>query len=176
MGAAERAELAPAGNLTLAEALQAAGYRTMMAGKWHNGSAEGRLPWQRGFQRYRGLLSGSCNYFNPGLPQLCTVCQIPMGFTEPGDPMTQCQRQSVYEGERYDFCSDGCQWIFDREPTKYRQSWLPVHQIFQGNCGGPTLPDVAAWYGLQPGDGGEYLGSPDNLNWLEWHGQTPKEA
>lgn len=69
VGAAERAELAPAGNLTLAEALQAAGYRTMMAGKWHNGSAEGRLPWQRGFQRYRGLLSGSSNYFNPGLPR-----------------------------------------------------------------------------------------------------------
>jgi phenol hydroxylase P3 protein len=114
-------------------------------------------------------------YFNPGLPQLCTVCQIPMGFTEPGDPMTQCQRQSVYEDERYDFCSDGCQWIFDREPTKYRQSWLPVHQIYQGNCGGPTLPDVAAWYGLQPGDGGEYLGSPDHQNWLAWHGQAPKE-
>ena len=48
---------------------------------------------------------------------------------------------------------------------KYRQSWLPVHQIFKGNCGGPTLPDVAAWYGLQPGDGGEYLGSPDHQNW-----------
>lgn len=122
------------------------------------------------------VMDSGGRYFNPGLPQLCTVCQIPMGFTEPGDPMTQCQRQSVYEGERYDFCSDGCQWIFDREPTKYRQSWLPVHQIFQGNCGGPTLPDVAAWYGLQPGDGGEYLGSPDNLAWLEWHGQSAKEA
>ena len=36
-------------------------------------------------------------------------------------------------------------------------------------------PDVAAWYGLQPGDGGEYLGSPDHQNWLAWHGQAPKE-
>jgi len=116
-------------------------------------------------------------FFNPGLPQLCTTCQIPMGFTEPGNPLVQCQRESVYEGERYDFCSDGCKTIFDNEPVKYRQSWLPVHQIFQGNCGGPGgLPAVAAWYGLQPGDGGEYLGSPDNLNWLAWHGQAAKEA
>ena len=115
-------------------------------------------------------------YFNPGLPQLCTTCQIPMGFTEPGNPLVQCQRQSVYEGERYDFCSDGCKTIFDNEPVKYRQSWLPVHQIFQGNCGGPTLPDVAAWYGLQPGDGAEYLGSPDHQNWLAWHGQAPQEG
>ncbi len=69
VGAGDSAELSPEGNLTVAEALRAAGYRTMMAGKWHNGSREGRLPWQRGFERYRGLLSGSSNYFNPGLPR-----------------------------------------------------------------------------------------------------------
>jgi phenol/toluene 2-monooxygenase (NADH) P3/A3 len=123
------------------------------------------------------VVDGGGRYFNPGLPQLCQVCQIPMGFTEPGDPLTQCQRHSIYEGERYDFCSDGCQWIFDREPEKYVQAWLPVHQIYQGNCGGPGgLPAVAEWYGLQPGDGGEYLGSPDHQAWLEWHGNAPKEA
>ncbi len=115
-------------------------------------------------------------YFNPGLPQLCQVCQIPMGFTEPGNPLIQCQRHSIYEGERYDMCSDGCQWIFDREPEKYVQAWLPVHQIFQGNCGGPTLPDVAVWYGLEPGDNGEYLGSMDHQDWQAWHASTVKEG
>ena len=49
------------------------------------------------------------------------------------------------------------------------QAWLPVHQIFQGNCGGPTIPDVLAWYGIQEGDGGEYLGSIDHQNWIGWH-------
>ena len=115
-------------------------------------------------------------HFVRGLPQLCQVCQIPMGFTEPGDPMTQCQRHSIYEGERYDTCSDGCQWIFEREPEKYVQAWLPVHQIYQGNCGGPTLPDVAVWYGLEPGDGGEYMGSMDQLDWVAWHASTIKEG
>ncbi|MFF4546555.1 YHS domain-containing protein [Streptomyces sp. NPDC001435] len=119
------------------------------------------------------VVDGGGRFFYPGLPQLCQVCQIPMLFTEPGDPTTICQRHTEYKGERFDFCSDGCQWVFEREPEKYVQAWLPVHQIFQGNCGGPTVPDVLAWYGLQDGDGGEYTGSADNENWERWHSGAP---
>jgi phenol hydroxylase P3 protein len=111
-------------------------------------------------------------HFVRGLPQLCQVCQIPMGFTEPGDPTTICQRESEYNGEKFQTCSNGCQWIFEREPEKYVQAWLPVHQIYQGNCGGPTLPDVLEWYGLQDGDNGEYVGSVDERNWKKWHAET----
>ena len=50
-------------SVTLAEVLRQAGYRTLMTGKWHGYSGH---PWQRGFDRYYGLLSGSCNFFNPG--------------------------------------------------------------------------------------------------------------
>ena len=78
-------------------------------------------------------------------------------------------RTSHFRQERFNFCSDGCKWIFDREPEKYVQAWLPVHQIYQGNCGGPTVPDVLAWYGIQPGDNGEYHVSPDQQSWLTWH-------
>ena len=100
---------------------------------------------------------------------LCQVCQIPMLFTEPGDPTTLCQRESHYRGETFQTCSNGCQWIFEREPEKYVQAWLPVHQVYQGTCGGPTLPDVLAWYGLEEGDSGEYKGSVDANNWNTWH-------
>jgi phenol hydroxylase P3 protein len=92
-----------------------------------------------------------------------------MLFTEPDDPTTLCQRDSVYKGEKFQTCSNGCQWIFEREPEKYVQAWLPVHQIYQGNCGGGTIPDVLAWYGIQEGDGGEYKGSVDANNWNTWH-------
>lgn len=48
--------------ISLAEALKTAGYRTLMTGKWHGS----QNPIARGFDRYYGLLSGCCNYFNPG--------------------------------------------------------------------------------------------------------------
>ncbi|MGB9619920.1 MAG: sulfatase-like hydrolase/transferase [Armatimonadota bacterium] len=69
VGAADAARLAQTGNVTIAEVLRDAGYRTLMSGKWHNGSRPGELPVARGFDRYWGLVSGSSNYFNPGLPR-----------------------------------------------------------------------------------------------------------
>ena len=109
-------------------------------------------------------------FFSRGLPQLCQVCQIPMLFSEPGDPTRVAFRVSEYRGERFNTCSDGCQWIFEREPAKYVQAWLPVHQIYQGNCGGATIPDVLSWYGYELGrDNGEYAGSVDQQNWAKWH-------
>ncbi len=126
------------------------------------------------YDKAKQIMADGGRYFYQGLPQLCTVCQLPMTFSVPGDPHTIQQLQSEYEGERFDFCSAGCQWIFEREPEKYRQSWLPVPQVLQGNCGGATIPEVMEWYGYQPGDSGEYLGSVDHQNWLAWHGE--KEA
>ncbi len=45
--------------VTIAEALQPAGYFTAMAGKWHLE----KQPTDRGFQRYFGHLSGATNFF-----------------------------------------------------------------------------------------------------------------
>ena len=121
-------------------------------------------------------------FTNPGLPQLCQVCQVPVTYQVHGDATTKAQFHSEHEGEHFNLCSEGCKWIFEREPEKYRQAWMPVHQIYQGNCGGPTIPDVLAWYGLQEGDNGEYEGSVDQQNWARWHKQienklgTPQEA
>ena len=47
---------------TIAESLKEAGYRTLMAGKWHLPAK----PVEFGFDRYFGLLDGACNFFNPG--------------------------------------------------------------------------------------------------------------
>ncbi len=49
--------------LTVAEALQPAGYRTYLSGKWHLGERAGRLPQDRGFQRSFALLGSGSNYF-----------------------------------------------------------------------------------------------------------------
>ncbi len=48
---------------TFAEVLRPIGYRTLIAGKWH----QRPLPTTRGFDRYYGLADGCCNFFNPGI-------------------------------------------------------------------------------------------------------------
>lgn len=122
------------------------------------------------FEKAERMAAEGNRFFFPGLPMLCQTCQIPMGFTEVGDPTATSFRSSQHQGERYNFCSDGCKWIFDREPWKYIQAWLPVHQIYQGNCGGATIPEVLAWYGIDAGaDNGEYTTSPDAAQWAQWH-------
>jgi phenol hydroxylase P3 protein len=52
------------------------------------------------------------------------------------------------------------------------QSWLPVHQIFQGNCGGPELEDILRdYYHMNVGtDNLDIKGSPDEVRWKKWKG------
>ena len=52
--------------MTLAQVLKAAGYHTLMCGKWHLGyhRREG-WPLQRGFDKFYGILAGASHYFRP---------------------------------------------------------------------------------------------------------------
>jgi arylsulfatase len=57
--------------VTIAEVLQAAGYNTCMAGKWHvssdrqnKGLVKDNWPLQRGFERYFGIVEGASNYYH----------------------------------------------------------------------------------------------------------------
>ncbi len=58
-------------------------------------------------------------------------------------PRKICYRESEFKGDKYHFCSDHCKDIFDGEPQKYVQAWLPVHQIYQGNCFKPGTDPTA---------------------------------
>ncbi|THF60373.1 YHS domain-containing protein [Pseudothauera rhizosphaerae] len=108
-----------------------------------------------------------------GLGANCQVCQFPMIFTEPGDPTKLCHRQTVYKKEKYHFCSDHCQHIFENEPEKYIQSWLPVNQMLQGNMGGGGLEEFFKWVHLRPGiDNMGFEGSEDQRNFAQWRGMA----
>ena len=124
-------------------------------------------------------------FYNKTLPMLCTTCQIPMVFTEEGDPTQICYRDSVFRDNRYHFCSDHCKTIFDDEPEKYVQAWLPVHQIYQGNCFKPgtdptvegfdPLAAVLDYYEMNVGrDNFDFEGSEDQKNFAEWRGEAVK--
>src|SRR3546814_13235172 len=73
----------------------------------------------------------------------CQVCQIPMLFTEPCDPLTLCQRHAEYKGEQYHFCSDHCRDIFEDEPEKFIQSKIAGHEVFKGNAFRPGTDPTA---------------------------------
>ncbi|PKO84129.1 MAG: phenol 2-monooxygenase [Betaproteobacteria bacterium HGW-Betaproteobacteria-11] len=126
-------------------------------------------------------------FYNKTLPMLCTTCQIPLLFTEPGDPTKICYRESDYNGDKYHFCSDHCKEIFDHEPEKYVQSWLPVHQIYQGHCFKPgtdptaegfdPLAAVIEYYGMNFGrDNLDFEGSEDQKNFETWRGEATRNA
>jgi arylsulfatase A-like enzyme len=53
----------PLTEVTLADRLKAAGYKTGMVGKWHLGDAEKFHPINRGFQEYYGFLGGARSFF-----------------------------------------------------------------------------------------------------------------
>ena len=57
--------------ITIAEMLSDAGYRTAMFGKWHLGSGQGRLPTDQGFDELFGFETTDIIYWNgkPGMPR-----------------------------------------------------------------------------------------------------------
>jgi phenol hydroxylase P3 protein len=111
-------------------------------------------------------------FANVGLAKLCQTCQLPVVFTEPDDPTMLCNREVAYKGETYHFCSDGCQDIFEHEPEKFIQGWLPMPALFQA----PLNGDIGAWMEwvfMNPGrDNGDFEGSEDQRNFDAWRGLT----
>jgi arylsulfatase A-like enzyme len=52
----------PVDQITIADRLRAAGYRTALIGKWHLGSGDDFHPMQRGFDEFFGFLGGAHDY------------------------------------------------------------------------------------------------------------------
>jgi arylsulfatase A-like enzyme len=55
----------PLDQVTMADRLKAAGYRTALFGKWHLGFSERHHPMSRGFDEFFGFLGGAHNYLDP---------------------------------------------------------------------------------------------------------------
>lgn len=54
----------PGSETTIAAALQSAGYRTALFGKWHLGTAPGYHPNDHGFEEFFGFLAGCVDYYS----------------------------------------------------------------------------------------------------------------
>ena len=89
-------------SITIAQALSAAGYRTLMVGKHHGGDH----PLDLGFERYAGLRGGASNHFNPGVA------------ARPGEPEPARKTYMAPEGRW---------WCFDRQCV---QGYAPQRKDF----------------------------------------------
>ncbi|QDF28732.1 YHS domain-containing protein [Halarcobacter anaerophilus] len=119
-------------------------------------------------EEYKKKAEKGERYYSEALPCLCQTCQLPLLFTDVmnGKPTVYTHETTEFNGEKFHFCSDECKNIFENEPKKYAQAWLPPYQIFQGNCGGETIPEVLKWYKIENAvDNLDYVGSPDEAMW-----------
>ena len=73
---------------TLAERLDAAGYTSIMAGKWHLGSTPDSLPSARGFDRSFALLQGGHNHFGHGGFGATLEGHMGVDYLDDGKPVT----------------------------------------------------------------------------------------
>jgi phenol/toluene 2-monooxygenase (NADH) P3/A3 len=115
-----------------------------------------------------------------GLPALCQTCKAPICFRDPDHFERLWIQHSTFGAREYHFCSPGCKDIFDSEPERYAQHWMPVDAILAGEAGSADPKDLFRWWGFDPSEGGEYYGSRDHQRWLEYRRQlgipTPSET
>ena len=126
------------------------------------------------YEYWQGLHEKGERFFQKRLPVVCNVCQIPIFHTMPDDPLMNCCLVSEYKGTKHQMCSQGCLDIFNREPEKYCQAYIPPQQIYQGNCGGASLEDYRRWLHIKDEETGEYYGSEDHVMWEQWQAQAAK--
>lgn len=100
-------------SVTIAEALRPAGYATLLAGKWHVGTAEDRWPRRRGFDRFFGTPTGGGVYFQEAAdqfrPEVIFVADDEPTRLEPGayvtdvftDHAVSFAEQAVEEGRPF---------------------------------------------------------------------------
>jgi len=84
--------------VTLPEALRTAGYRTMMAGKWHVGSGDpATWPSARGFDDSFALLNGGASHWEDNAPLFPSK---PSAYVENGKPVKQLPK-GFYSSDYY---------------------------------------------------------------------------
>ena len=104
---------------------------------------------------------------SPGLPAVCSVCQLPAEFPNPDKPLTLWTQYSEYNGKTYMTCSPGCKHVFDHEPEKYEQMWFPAEAYLSGEFGEDPVAGMFKYTGLSPEETGEHYTSREHAHWLE---------
>ncbi|WP_375136167.1 YHS domain-containing protein [Methylibium petroleiphilum] len=60
-----------------------------------------------------------------------------------------------HNGRWYHFCSKGCKWCFEQEPSRYQGHLSIVDRFLAGEIQPPNLAGALAYMGLAPGEIGD---------------------
>lgn len=91
----------PADLQTLPRLLQGAGYRTLMAGKWHLGFADGRGPKHFGFDQSFAMLSGGASHFVDAISAYATDETAIAPYAENDQLLTALPSDFMYSSQFY---------------------------------------------------------------------------
>jgi arylsulfatase len=87
--------------VTLPTILQTAGYQTIMTGKWHLGSGEGRGPAWRGFDHSFALDSGGASHFGDMRPAYAPTPDVKANYSEDGRKLESLPAGFEYSSQYY---------------------------------------------------------------------------
>ena len=139
---------------TLADELKAAGFATVLVGKWHLGYDAGRTPDEQGFDHFFGLLGGNHHYFEH--------------MDRIGVPDLYLDEQPIErEGYSTDLITDQAieylQQLTPRQPTFLYLSYNAPHFPFQGpdDRNKVVEPKKRSW---QQGDRETYIAMVERLD------------
>ncbi|MGC1778898.1 MAG: sulfatase-like hydrolase/transferase, partial [Xanthobacteraceae bacterium] len=93
--------------VTIAEALSAAGYSTAMFGKWHLGSDQGRLPNDQGFDEWYGIPRTTDEAFWPSDPQ-AKKAGVPLMHIMEGRKGEKSRELAVYDLDQRRLIDEEC--------------------------------------------------------------------
>ena len=102
----------------------------------------------------------------------CSLCQLVLCG---GTPAANTARTVVHNGRKRIFCSEPCQWIFQREPERYEAHKDVVQRILEGEAPANLLELVRKYFGLTPDMWGKDVRRGD-YPWLERATEPPPAA
>jgi toluene monooxygenase system protein A len=82
-----------------------------------------------------------------GNPALCSMCNNTIA-SRGGLRWDARVRQKEYQGRRYNFCSEPCEWIFDQEPDRYKDWNTVVDRLYTGEISPPNAEGLLKYMGI----------------------------
>lgn len=107
------------------------------------------------------------------LPVVCNMCQLPVNAT-PGPAWKVRDFHHEHNGRLYHFCSEGCKWVFEQEPSRYEGHLSVVDRFLAGMIQPMDLGGALKYMGLAPGEIGD---DAHNYAWANaYRAQRMKKA